>query len=814
MRSFLFLAILFIINQKDAFSQSGKTDFNNVLSHIETFRKNRPVENIYIHFDKPYYAAGDTIYFKTYVTLNEQHKPTPLSEVVRVDLISPEDRIIYSIKLKLKQGTAYADFELPDSLPAGNYRIRAYTRWMLNEGTASFFNEMIPIGSTRPQSLKTDMSANNYRSDKPDIRFFPEGGELLTGVELKVAFKAIGNNGLGIKVKGIVVDNNGKEITRFQSVHLGMGFFYLKPEEGKSYNAKLIFGDGSNATVDLPKANPNGMVLSADNESQDTAIINVLTTKEYFKEHQNEDITLLIYSGGTPSIGQVKLNSENTDFAIDKRRLHSGIMRITLFSSRSEPMSERLLFVMNHDQMNLQVKSEKSVYDKREKVEISLNATNQIKIPVQSNFSVSVINEDIIKVEEIKETTIITNLLLTTELNGYVEQPNYYFINSGDNVATNLDILMLTQGYRHFLWKQIMTDSLAPLQYKAERFLQLQGFIRTLSGKPVKNEKVTLSDPNGQGPELKETTDSAGRFTFKNLEFSDAVHLTITAAKKTSRILLSGFLSPMVNKEDTPGLSTDIDSLMITYLKIMAIDQKLKSEKKVTVLKEVTVTRKKLDKTYHTESLAGVGNADQVLHGNELKGGGSLTDQLMGRLHGVIFFRGIPSLAINVSGDGKDKAMPMLVVVDGVEMGLGSSNLFNLNEINSNEIETIEVLRSGNTSIYGMNGAGGVLVITTKKTNEIEVDNSSDSNALQVSVMGFYKAREFYSPKYQVTDTSNIGPDLRTTVFWKPDLISDKDGNASFSFYNADIKGIYRVVVEGIDENGNIGRQVYKYQVQ
>ena len=139
MRNSLFLAILFIINHKDAFSQSVKTDFNNVLSHVESLRKNRPVENIYIHFDKPYYAAGDTIYFKTYVTLNELHKPTPLSEVVHVDLISPKERIINSIKLKLKQGIAFADFELPDSLPAGIYHIRAYTRWMLNEGSGSFF---------------------------------------------------------------------------------------------------------------------------------------------------------------------------------------------------------------------------------------------------------------------------------------------------------------------------------------------------------------------------------------------------------------------------------------------------------------------------------------------------------------------------------------------------------------------------------------------------------------------------------------------------------------------------------------------------
>jgi hypothetical protein len=328
-----------------------------------------------------------------------------------------------------------------------------------------------------------------------------------------------------------------------------------------------------------------------------------------------------------------------------------------------------------------------------------------------------------------------------------------------------------------------------------------------LSGKPVKNEKITLSDPNGQGPELKEITDSAGRFIFKNLEFNDTVHFTITATKNTSRIMLSSYPSPVVNKEDTP--EPGIDSIMITYLKFKAIDQEFKAAKTVKVLKQVTVTAKKRDNSYYTESLAGAGNADQVLHANEFKEGGSLTDQLMGRLRGVIFAKGIPILNINASGNGLGQYLTMIVVVDGIEM-----NPPDVNSINSNEIETIEVLRSGNASMYGMNGAGGVLVITTKRPKEIDMDNAVDSNAIQVSVLGFYKAREFYSPKYEATDISNIGRDLRTTVFWKPDLITDKDGNASFNFYNADIKGIYRVVIEGIDENGNIGRQVYRYRVQ
>lgn len=688
------------------------------------------------------------------------------------------------------------------------YRVRAYTRWMLNEGETSFFNQVIPVGSIRHSSREPVMPINNLRSGKPDIQFFPEGGELLTGVETKVAFKAIANNGLGIKVKGIIIDNDGKEITRFQSAHLGMGFFYLKPEEGKSYSAKLNFGDGSGNTVNLPKANRNGIVLSADNDSPDSAIIHVLSAPEYFKAHQNEDITLLIYAGGTGLMAKAKLDSGYLDFAIDKRPLHSGLMRVTLFSSHAEPLSERLLFIKKQDQINLEVKSTKPQYAKREKVEVFLNASAQDKSPVMGDFSVSVVNEDFIKSDENKESTIVSSLLLSSELNGYVEQPNYYFIHSGDEVTANLDILMMTQGYRHFLWKQILTDSLPPLSYKAERFLQLQGFVRSVSGKLVKNETVTLSDPAGQGPVLEEKTDSAGRFVFGNLDFSNVVRFNITAGKISSRIFLNSSPVPLVNSDSTTQISTYADSNMNVYLKNETIDQEFKNSKNVKVLKEVTVIRKKSENA-DPLNLTGTGHADQVLQGNVLNAGGSLSDQLTGRLRGVLFLNGEPRLSLNFGRSGKNIYSPMVLFIDGMEV-----NASNINDLTASQIETIEIFRPGSGNLYNMSDTVGVLVITTKRPKEIEVENVLDSNSLQVSVTGFYKAKEFYSPAYAVSDTMNEGKDRRVTVFWKPDLITDKNGDVSFSFYNSDLNGTYKVVVEGIIADGEIGRQVYRYTVK
>jgi TonB-dependent SusC/RagA subfamily outer membrane receptor len=188
---------------------------------------------------------------------------------------------------------------------------------------------------------------------------------------------------------------------------------------------------------------------------------------------------------------------------------------------------------------------------------------------------------------------------------------------------------------------------------------------------------------------------------------------------------------------------------------------------------------------------------------------GDLNDVLKGLLHGVIITpAGVPYLQMNyiLLGGGR----PMLIIVDGLQLSRGTS-LLHIG--NANDVETVEVLKYASTSIYGMEGGGGVLIITTKQGSGLATEDIESKGVFSVVIKGFYKAREFYSPKYDVDAAKKPNADLRTTIFWKPNLITNKDGNASFDFHNADGRGNYRVVVEGFDDKGNLGRQVYRYKV-
>ncbi len=436
------------------YEPSGKTEVfvenntdKNVTAKLDAFLSNHITEKAYLNFDKPYYAAGDTIYFKAYVTTGGKHQLSNLSGVLHVDLINAKNKIDQSIKLQLDSGVTWGDFALPDSLPKGNYRVRAYTLLMGKGGEDGYFDQTIAIGSIRNDKISESISVRKTAvSTKPETRFLPEGGNLAAGIGSKVAFNAIGTNGAGINVKGVIVDGANKEVCTFASTHLGMGYFYLDPKEGETYKAKITYPNSTEDIVDLPAPEPKGIVLSINNDSIPKATVRIQANNAYYLENRNKDYTVLVYSGGIATTVTCKLDSPVITMDILKRRLHTGIATVTLFSPTDEPLCERLLFVQNYDRLNLDVNSDKTIYSSREKVNIKLEAVNRAGNPAEGHFSVSVTDENKVPVDENCEYTILNNLLLTSDLKGYVEQPNYYFTDTSANAAKDLDVLMLTKG--------------------------------------------------------------------------------------------------------------------------------------------------------------------------------------------------------------------------------------------------------------------------------------------------------------------------------------------------------------------------------
>jgi TonB-dependent SusC/RagA subfamily outer membrane receptor len=790
-----------------AHGQSANGNLATVITQLKNFTTAHTSEKAYLHFDKPYYVTGDTLYFKAYITLGEKHQLSDLSGVLHVDLINPGNKIQQGIKLPLVKGLAWGDLVLPDTLAPGNYRVRAYTRWMLNDG--NIFQQTIPVGSVHTQKIPENSTAKAVIA-KPDLQFFPESGQLIAGLPARVAFKAIGVNGLAVNVKGSVADNSGKTVSQFDSSHLGMGSFSFTPEQGKSYKANVIFADGSRNSLNLPVPVSKGIALVANNDSLPKAGVKILSNTAYYNENKGKDYTLLIYSGGSATTVPIKLDSSVISLDILKRHLHTGIATITLFSGTNEPLCERLIFVQNYDQLNLNLSAEKNSYATREKVSIKLNAKTRADSAALGHFSVSVIDESKVNVNEDKENTILSNLLLTSDLKGTVEQPNYYFTNITDEKLKELDLVMLTHGYRRFEWKQVLGNGDQPLAYQPEKSLEITGKAQNLIGASLAKANVSLL-PIQSKQVFTTKADDKGNFAFRDMTFWDSTRFVLQATnakgKKFTKLTYSSdkpIQASAIMQSTNENLNTIISPAYLANNERQQEELSKLGLGKGKMLKEVKIKGIKLDDQYETQSLMGAGHADQVLHSKDIGYGASLASALVGKLHGVQFSSlqaGHKQVPYSVGGGA------MLVIIDGTL--LPDSDM---SYINPTEVETVEVLKYAGTAIYGMNGGNGVLIITTKKGGSTKPEDIISVGILPITVLGYQKVREFYSPKYESGITYNH-PDLRSTIYWKPELITDNDGNASFEYYNADGKGTYRVVVEGIDEKGHIGRQVYRYKI-
>ncbi|MBS1520773.1 MAG: TonB-dependent receptor [Bacteroidetes bacterium] len=799
-----------------AFGQIDNPVTNNIVSGLKSLSGNHIIEKAYLHFDKPYYVAGDTMRFKAYLTQGEHYDLSKLSGVLHVDLIGPGNMIVRSIKLQIVGGIGWGDFPLAFALNAGNYRVRAYTNYMQN-APEYFFDKTIAIGS----AMNAGMAANKTeQKGQADLQFFPEGGELTSGMVSKVAFKAIGANGLGVNVKGVVFDNTNAQVAAFSSSHLGMGAFYLQPEEGKTYKAKVTFADGSQGTFNLPAVQSKGIALAV----QDTLgklSIEIRSNKAYFQENLNKSISLVIYGTGFVNTVNTKLDSRRLSMDIPNSQFPTGVVQITLFSQTGDPLSERLVFLKNPDLVDLTLASNKSIYNKREKVSVSVAAKDKGNA-AGGHFSVAVIDESKVPVDENNETTILTYLLLTSQVRGYVEQPNYYFLQNNNQTAADLDALMLTQGYRRFTWKKLLAGRDSAFAYAPEKNLEISGTAKNAAGAPVKDMDVMLLTTDRRST-LGERTDNNGKFRFANLPaMPDSTILTLQATGSTKMKNNTVFTVDAdkpglaVTEKKEPVLQGDLDKAMAFYagynkpaLEAGIAKNTLYSPRTSANAKNVELNDKN---NYESSNLGGSGHADQVVSGDKFKNAPSLSTGLNGLLHGISFTNGIPyNLVSNVvSSQGTPLTEPMLVVLDGSELELGQS----IDNINPLSVATVEVLSGANATIYGVRGGAGVLVITSRK-NAADIGGPAGATlgTLSFRMHGFYLGREFYSPKYDVKPGTSK-PDLRSTILWLPELATDQNGNASFQYYNSDGQGIYRVVIEGVDDKGNIGRQVYRYKVE
>ncbi len=658
-------------------------------------------------------------------------------------------------------------------------------------------------------------------SQPADVQFFPEGGRILSGVPTKIAVKAIASDGLGLNFNLTVVDNTGKTVATATAQHAGMGLFTITPESGKNYKATVNLGDETVQSYELPTPQTNGIALSVNNSDTARVLITMAADSAFLKSHNGQSYYIVARAGQTICYAaQTRLDRASYSAYIPSAKFPSGIVQFTLLANDGQPLSERLAFIRHKsDVLSLTMSSDKPVYPNRQKVSLSVFAKNNNAAVAGSDLSLTVIDENTIPGNENDEVTILSSLLLTSDLRGFIEQPNYYFNKVSDKTNQDLDLLMLTQGYRRFTYRDLMTSKEPTIYFLPEQGLEISGTLRTRDGMPVKGGGVTIQIPD-KFYTSRVVTDAEGKFKFSNLIFADSSQVIVSAKSnynsKNLMVMVDPINYPGVElNPDYPAEKLNIDTMMRPYL-----SNSLRQYNSSRMLNEVVIKAKAIPKHVpsHSDypSLAGLSSIEaRVVSGDRLKGCADVLSCLQTLASGVTY--DAVAQAFYVSRDyNTGNRTPMSIFAQGMPVDINY-----LRSVNADQIESVEVfLKDQLGTVNNTYQTNGVIVVNMKevpKGTKISVDELRElipqPSEAKINPKGYNVAKSFYSPKYLVKG-GNYGSDLRTTIYWNPKVVTDATGKATVEFYTADAKGTYKAIVEGFDKEGHLGRAIYRFKVQ
>ena len=787
---------------------------------MEQYSLKTPQEKVYLHFDKPYYMAGETIWYAGYLFDAINHGIDSVSTVLYVDLIDPSvGKVLQSLTLKCQSGMTQGSFVLPDNLPQGTYQVRAFTSYMRNYDDSYFFKRDIKVWQSKPGKA-TDAEYEQL-AKVADMQFFPEGGYLVNDVDCRLAFKAVNMAGHGIDVEGTIMENDTGMVCAFKSENLGMGMVNFIPKAGKIYTAKLktAVSDAKMATIALPHAQAVGYILAVDNVSNKDFVRVIVINNTPKEAATAKNVTLLGHQRGRFCFGSAISEAKKTSIIRIPRTgiPDDGIVHLTLFDPEGKPLCERLIFAQQNKQINLKVTADKSNYNIREKVTLTIEATDTLGKPVQGAFSLSATDASQV-VSVGNEQNIYTHLLMTSDLKGYIEEPASYFKKTDTKSLRALDILMMTQGWRRFDWTNVLAEKYPTFKHPIEQGLTIKGQVSKPNGKISKNVGITLMVKSMDSKDAflaMATADSLGNFVFPNLNIQDSARILIQAVKEKGgrnlniRLNTEGGVSTQANPSMYKILDFDATALSDFLKKTgdrIAFERKLKLNKE-QMLKEVEITAKRKKPEDSRRALYGTPSKSIDMAGDNCT--------RYTTIYNAIEFN-VPNVRTSFSPDDMTTTISIrgssnvTFLVDGI-----TTDKSFIDVLNPCDIEAIDVLRGAEaTALVSGGGDAAISILTRRGNSNYDYGDEEAVGIITKKYMGYNTPTEFYAPKYNIRVAEHEFADYRATLHWQPMVKTDANGKATVSFWVTDAATSVQVVAEGRSKTGRVGVGIAQFEVR
>ncbi len=676
---------------------------------------------------------------------------------------------------------------------------------------------------------KTFSPKENYL----DIQFFPESGDLVDGLTSKVGFKAIGIDGKGKYVEGVILNEKGEVITTFQSNPIGMGSFILSNVDGATqYSAKLTSEKkDEESLIPLPKVIKRGHTLMVTSQKNN---VNVIISFNYEKQGK---VDLKVSCRGYDYLEKrIVLSNKTSIVSMEKAMLPEGVLVFTLLEENGRPIAERLYFNEREGErvvISAAMNKLNFQYVQREYMDIDIETKNSEGLSVPTNMSLLVLNKDLFgKIQNSRES-ILSYFLLSSDIRGHIEDPGAYFVKDS---SLEIDDLMLTQGWRKYNY----TKPIGKFNHKLETGLEVSGIINVKDSKGKKRETdLVLTTFDEERYIYVKTVTAPGSFNFQLAPtyggYVEAIvksNETFENNKNPYRISLSK-RKPLPVSFDANSITIVKDSL-INKVVTEQRDQKIKEDdyyfygSGVTQLDEVilngyklTPERKKMRDKY--------GSPNTIIEGDAIK---EKEEDWSYGLYSVLFFNFRDKVNVKrVNGvliaetikKGKYDP-PTLIVVDGIPVVSHDQEL--IQRIPVDEVKSFEVIdgAKGFSRLFQQvfpeasppyPATGSVISIYTKSGNGLHAALRSKKQLDINTIPVFSKHKIYYTPTHDIDNSSDyLNPDVRFPIYWNPQVISDTDGKASVSFYNSDNTGNFMIIIEGVSNTGQVGYKQLEYTVK
>lgn len=729
---------------------------------------------LHLHFDRHDYVAGETIWFKAYLIDSKQHLPDPQDVNLYVELYDFTGKEIISRVYRMENGVAHGDLLLDKDIPDGNYFIRAYINTMRNYGEEFLFKKFFYISNPEysnrisKEELKFNQQFNSgldhLRSQlMPEI--YPEGGNLLAGVENMLVIHLKDGLGKGVGREGSIVSGKGETVTDFNTGPFGYAAVSFTPEANVQYSLNISDLNGQKLVKDLAPGITKGVNLKFNRMSSDSLFLELISL-----DLIGNEVTLVANRDGYPIFKKaIRINNKKDSFGIPLKLFPPGVVYFELLDKQGNRVSYRPVFIERIRQPFVTLNGQAIQLENQRGLNLTLGLSDENGNPFIGELSVAVLAGDVSP--ETDDFSIYSNVMFLSE----PSDRNDLLINAESLKFTELldlqHLFLIAGKYPFYAEKEARNRNYIRNEFGKTYGINIRGIVKDPNTRqPAPSVSVQLNPRIGSKKPIETIADENGVFEFRQLELPDSALVDITA---------SGF-----SGGDHPKIELLTPEKQISEYKKSFFSQNQGITEKGKNWKKIK--QPKTSKQAYPASV--YGNPDQTIVVGDKVAYYNMLQLLQQRAYGLmitgnsIMFRGPTS--INMSND------PMFIVENVV---VSKTEFLNLDP---RSVQRIELFKGTSAAFFGSRGANGVIVTYLKKSDE------PDKAFHEFVLKGFSTPNEFVNDQYLYPE--KFGSGKTATVLWKPSLLTDHNGNASLQFIMVPGVSKYKIIVQGVSKNGGV----------